>query len=388
MHCVGELPDVADVVAPRRYSVAEFADHLGAELSGRDASFDRTALVVRIDGVRLLVDRLYRELQHVGPEERQAHISARIDSGLSAAAPTWPQAAPLLRSVLRPASYTNAVTEDDDRPWLRRLWPFVNELAVLDTGAARRVVTQRDTDAWGVRGAQMFGAARTNIAALYPPQPQTERVGRLLGDGTSYCDSAVLVPGWLSGFAAVGRSRSLVFFPAAEVLLVCTEDPQVAPAFFDVAERIYRQADVAISPQAYTVVGATITALDAAGPSPMRSWAMRARSVLAATEYAAQAQRLSAAESVAADVGAVQLIDTPAGVRTLTEWRLGTACLLPQTDYVLLIADGGERFVVPGTVLSDVIGALDAGVLPARYAFGGWPTEAELAALRAHAVSM
>jgi hypothetical protein len=389
MQGVGQLPDVADVIAPRRYPVAEFTEHLGAVLAGRDASFDRAALVVRVDDVRLLVDQLYRELQDVGPAERPDHIAVRIDAGLNAPALTWAQAQPLLRSALRPAGYTNAVTADDDRPWLRRLWPFVNELAILDTGVARRIVSQRDTEAWGVRGAQMFAAARDNIAALYPPQPQPERVGHLLGDGTSYCDAAVLVPGWLSGFATAGEPRSLAFFPAAEVLLVCTEDPQVAPAFFDAAERIYRHADVAISPQAYTIVGETIMALDAAGPGVLRPWALRARSVLAATEYGAQAERLSSSGQVGADVGSVELIDTPAGVRTVTAWRQGTAAwLLPQTDYVLLVAEEGERFAVPTAVLVDVIGVLDAGVLPPRYGVGPWPSEGELAALRAHAVSL
>ncbi|HEX5142719.1 MAG TPA: hypothetical protein VFW21_02495, partial [Mycobacterium sp.] len=224
------------------------------------------------------------------------------------------------------------------------------------------------------------------------PQPQTERVGQLLGDGASYCDSAVLVAGWLSGFAGDGvggDNRPLVFFPGDEVLLVCTDDPQVAPAFFDAAERVYRDADIPISPQAYTIVGERIVPCDAAGPGPVRPWAMRARSVLAATEYEAQAERLlrDHADRLTADVGSVQLIDTPAGVRTLTAWRQGSPWLLPRTDYVL-VAGPDEQFVVPFGVLADVVGLI-AGheLLPPRCAVTRWPSAEEMAALRAHAVS-
>ena len=260
------MGEVADIELVHPYPVAEFVDAVLAELRAAghaDAHFEPTGFLVRFNGdQRVSVDRLYLELQHMPADTRAAHIRARLDAGLRPLPVSWPEAQPLLRSVLRPASYTAAVTADVNRPWIRPLWPFVHELAVVDTGDARAVVTQRDTDNWGVGGERMFAVARSNIAARYPPQPQQERVGHLRGDGHSYCDSAALVPGWLSSFATDSGPRPLVFFPGDEVLLVCTDDPAVAPEFFAAAERLYRQAVVPVSPQGYTIAGDTIVPLD------------------------------------------------------------------------------------------------------------------------------
>jgi hypothetical protein len=377
--------ELADLASPRGYPVTEFADAVRADLAGRghlDVRLELGGLIVHVAGTVLLLDRLYRELQRGAPGERAGRIRAGLDAALRPPPPTWAEAQPLLRAVLRSASYTNAVTTDANRPWIRALWPFVHELAVLDIGEATFVVGQRDTAAWGVGGERMFAAARANIAARYPPQPQPQRVGHLLGDGRSYCDSAVLVPGWLNAFDPGEGPRSLVFFPGDEVLLVCTDDPAVAPAFFAAAEKLYRDAAVGISPQAYTVAGDRIVGLDAAGAGPARSLAVRARSVLAAAEYLEQAQRLGIGGT------AVELVDTPRGVCTMTVWAEGQPWSLPQTDYVTLRpADLSVPITVPFAVLADIVGAVpDPEVLPVRWRMPGWPAPEVLAVLGAHAV--
>lgn len=378
--------ELADIASPRSYPLAEFSDAVRADLAGRghrDARLELGGLIVHVAGAVALLDRLYRDLQHTAPTGLTDRIRVALDAALRPPPPTWAQAQPLLRSVLRPASYTNAVTTDAARPWIRVLWPFVHELAVLDIGEVTFVVGQRDTADWGVSGERMFAAARANIAALYPPQPPPQRVGHLLGDGRSYCDSAVLVPGWLNAFDPGEGPRSLVFFPGDEVLLVCTDDPAVAPAFFAAAEQLYRDAAVGISPQAYTVAGDTIVGLDAAGAGPARSLALRARSVLAAAEYQRQADRLRIGGA------AVELIDTPRGVCTMTVWAEGQPWSLPQTDYVLLRpADPSAPITVPFAVLADIVGAVpDPEVLPVRWLMPGWPAPQVLAVLGAHALS-
>lgn len=382
--------DVAGIESARAYPVGDFAADLLTELRAHghgQAVFEPTGFVVDdvADQGVLLVDRLFRELQNTPDGQRRETMAARLEAALTPLPQQFAEVQPLLRSVLRPAGFTAAVTSPARRPWLRQLWPFIHELAVVETGPARRVVTDRDTERWGVGGEQLLAAARANIAALYPAQRQPEKVGHLLGDGTTYCDSAVLVPGWLGGFAGDGY-RPLVFFPGDEVLLVCTDDPAVAPAFFAGAESVYRDAVVPISPQAYTIVGNTIVPLDAAGPSPLRPLAVRARSVLAATEYQLQADRLQGSDGT----GAVQLIDTPRGLCTLTVWGQGSGWLLAETDYVMLVAaDQSDHFTVPFGVLADIVGLVPApAMIPARYPVTDWPPADTVETLRAHAVSL
>lgn len=389
--------DLAEIELIHPYPVAEFVDAVLAELRGRghaEARFDEAGFLAQLDDDgRILLDRVFYELQNIPADARAGHIAARIDAALRPLPAGWVEVQPLLRAVLRPAGYTGAVTADDNRPWIRPLWPFVHELGIVDTGDARRVVTARDTAGWGVSGDQMFAAARNNIAARYPPQPQSERVGYLRGDGNSYCDSAVLVPGWLNFFADESGPRPLVFFPGDEMLLVCTDDPEVAPEFFATAERIHRQAVVPISPQAYTIVGDTVLPLDVAGPSPVRSLAVRARSVLADAEYRVQTERLQryfAEQTADVAAAAVQLIEAPRGSCTMTVWPQGAPVLLPETDYVtFLSADQTDYFTVPFGVVADVVGLVaDPELVPVRYPVPDWPDDELLAVLRDHAVRL
>jgi hypothetical protein len=396
MQDVGDVPEIQLIQLIHPYPVAEFVDTVLAEHTtrGHAARFDQSGFLVQVDGEqRVLLDRVYFELQDMPDEARAQHIRARLDAGLRPLPAHWSDVAPMLRSVLRPASYTSAVTADDNRPWIRRRWPFVDELAVVDTGDARAIVTQRDTANWGVTGEQMLATAGNNIAARYPPQPQQQRVGHLRGDGNSYCDSALLVPGWLSSFDTEAGHRPVVFFPGDEMLLVCTDDPGLAPEFFAAAERLYHEAVVPISPQGYTIVGSTIVPLDAAGPTPLRPLAVRARSVLAAREYRAQTERLQryfAEQMVDTQADSVQLIETPRGSCTITLWGEGAAWLLPESDYVTFVSgDHSDHFTVPFPVVADVVGLVKhPDLVPARYAVDGWPSDDIIAVLRAHSVAL
>ncbi len=412
-HNIANVGHPVDVELTYPCPAAEFGDAVLTELRVRGyaaARFDEPSFVAHLDadpgqGRNLLLDRLFLELQQLPDGARPDHVAAGVEAALRPPPSSWAEVQPLLRSVLRSTGFTAAVTTDADPPWIRPLWPFVHELAVIDTGAARAVVTRADTGRWGVTGEQMFAVARGNIAARYPPQPQQQRVGHLRGDGHSYCDSAVLVPGWLSSFATdSGKSRPLVFLPGDEVLLVCTDEPDVAPEFFAAAERIYRQAAVPISPQGYTIVGANIVGYDVAGAAgydvaggaaagPLRPLAVRARSVLAETEYLAQTEALQrhfAEQAIDTVPGTVQMIETPRGSCTMTVWTRGAPHLLPVADYVtLMAAERTDHVTVPFPVLADVLGLVpDRQLLPRRYPATGWPSDEELAVLRAHGVAL
>ena len=353
------MGEVADIELVHPYPVAEFVDAVLAELRAAghaDAHFEPSGFLVRFDGdQRILVDRLYHELQNMPADTRAAHIRARLDAELRPLPVSWPEAAA--------AAALGAAPGELHRGGHRRRQPAVDPPAVAvrpRTGGRRHgrracrrhSARHRQTGAWAA--SRCSPSPASNIAARYPPQPQQERVGHLRGDGHSYCDSAALVPGWLSSFATDSGPRPLVFFPGDEVLLVCTDDPEVAPEFFAAAERLYRQAVVPVSPQGYTIAGDTIVPLDRAGPTPVRSLAVRARSVLADGEYLAQTERLQryfAEQVLDAQAGSVQLIETPRGSCTMTVWGEESSWLLPETDYVTFLSADRVRLLhgaVPG----------------------------------------
>ena len=291
-----DVAGIADVQRVRHYPVPEFVDAVLAELRVQGypvARFDHAGFLVRLDGERwVLLDRVYNELQQLSGPERHEHLRARLSAGMRPPPGDWAEAQPMLRSVLRPASYAGAVTAADNRPWIRALWPFVHELAVLDTGDARSVVTQRETAMWGIGGERMFAVARGNIAARYPPQRNNS--------GWVTCSATGTVTAIRPRLCRDGSVRSpattdRVRWSSSRATKCCwcaPTTPRWRRSSSRTAERLYRDAAVPISPQAYTIAGDTIVPLDAAGPSPLRSLAVRARSVLADGEYLAQTERL------------------------------------------------------------------------------------------------
>jgi hypothetical protein len=297
--------------------------------------------------------------------------------------------------VLRPRSYVNGLITKQERPWFRELWPFVNELVAVDLPEKRLIVTQLETDAWGVTGEQVFAVARENISARGEELALTPGETFILhdADGGSYADSMIVANGWLSRLSIPDGPRPLVFFPGDGTLMVGTDAPDVAPAMFEGAEEMYLEAERCISPQGYTIEGGTVVPFDQAGPHALRSLALRARTLLASTEYNAQTEFLRdhyENELLPQYVGAAMVIQTPWGPRTTAVWGEGIPWELPQTDYVTLFtADRSDSFAVPFPILADAVGILPIpGLTPVRYRANEFPTPELLAALRPHAVEL
>lgn len=308
----------------------------------------------------------------------------------------WAEVQSLLRPVLRPQSYVNQLVNDGAQFWVRPVFPFINEMVVVDLPTVRSLVTPAETNAWSITGDQAFAVARENLSARQQALDPGEKILMKDADGGTYVDSMILATGWLGSLAVAGGPRPLVFFPGDGVLLLGTDAPDQASELFEVAEQLYLHAEQPISPQGYTIHGSIIAPVDQAGPHPVRDLALRARTLLCTTEYRQQTEFLRQhyeRERFPQYVGDAQVIETPWGQRSTTIWGQGVACELPQTDYLtFLVGDPSgvsDTFTVPFPTVVDALGILPvAGINPVRYRADEWPTSQLLATLKAHAIDL
>lgn len=308
----------------------------------------------------------------------------------------WAEAQPLLRPVLRPQSYVNHLVNNEAQPWVRQVLPFISELVVVDLPDARAMVTPQETNAWGISGEQAFTVARENLTAHQQTFTPGEKFMLQDADGSSYIDSMILATGWLGSLSVPGGPRPLVFFPGDGASILGTDAPDVAPGLFEVAEQMYLEASVPISPQGYTFEGSTIVPFDQAGPHVLRQLGLRARTILAANEYRQQTDFLREhyeRELFPQYVGAAQVVETSWGLRTTAVWGQGIPWELPHTDYVTFVAGDPanvtDTFSVPFATVVDLVGILPVvGLNPVRYRATEWPTPDALSALKEHAVDL
>ncbi|AGZ39838.1 hypothetical protein [Actinoplanes friuliensis] len=233
---------------------------------------------------------------------------------------TWEEAKPLLRPVLRGATTPADVSAPLSRPAL----PFLSEFVVVDHPDTMTYVAA--DHGWGVEPGEVFAAARANLSAATLVGSATEpMVVQFVDDGDAYWTSHLLLDGWLAGLAGQVGGRPVAFAPERGSLLVTADGSDHLPRLFAQAEAAYLDSPRAITPMAYVSddTGRTVP-YQAGRGSPYEICVRRAEAVLAAKEYARQAEQLPlAAELLIADDG-----------RTRALWPKDEPALLPKADEV------------------------------------------------------
>ncbi|MGW4944557.1 hypothetical protein ACWEOZ_23535 [Actinoplanes sp. NPDC004185] len=266
----------------------------------------------------------------------------------------WHAARPLLRPVLRGVTTPSDVSAPLRRPAL----PFLAEFVVVDHPETMTYVSV--DNGWGVDADEVFAAARANLTAATLLGKATEPVVvQFIDDGDSYWTSHLLLDGWLAGLAGQVGGEPVAFAPDRGTLLVTADNSDHLPGLFAQAEAIYLASPRAITPMAYVsdADGRTVP-YGAAPGSPYEICVRRAQAVLAAREYARQAEQLPlAAELLIADNG-----------RTRALWPQDGPALLPVADEVQV----GEtvrpwREVVPHLT--------EEQLTPPRWRGESWPKE-------------
>jgi hypothetical protein len=306
---------------------------------------------------------------------------------------SWPEVRPLLRPILRSATYGSLISPGEPVAWRQPLSSFTHELVAVDLPESRMIVTADNVEEWGVSVTDVFAAGRENIAGLHPPSANVPgHEGAFMdADQSSYICSAILTPGWLESFARPDGPRPVAFVPTEDTLIICTDDPDEAPKYFEMAEQMYCESERRVSPEAFTVCAGQVVSFDKAGPHPLRRRAIRARTCAGFHQFAEQAEHLNQAYEdalIETYAAATKAMDTGHSEAMVAVWAEGVSYDLPEVDYVVFINNDGH-FSVPFSAVVDVVGIQpSAGFFPPRYRVNGWPEPEVMEALRFHAVPL
>jgi hypothetical protein len=348
---------------------------------------------------RIYLSNVFAECQGASVQERRARI-AKVASivALAEVPETWDAIRPLLRPVLRQATFA-AGAGRVRVPMFRPAMPYLAEMVVIDTPTAMRYVTAHQVEQWGVSADEVFAAARENLASRAPsgadgdepPRPVMTRFADTGGDG--YFASLPLLPGWLAGFERRVGGRPVAVVPDHAGLLVLGESDPAGPIapLAELALAEYRNAVRSISPVLY-VADADGAVVPYTVPRDDPAWRIlrEAEVTLAVDVYSQQTTLLRAEyERDAVDVYVASLIrvcsETDGTYITFAAWADGIRSDLPQAHYVALGADR-EMFLTPFEVVVEELGlAPIPDVYPPRYRVGPWPDAQVMARLRARA---
>ncbi|MFL6075529.1 MAG: hypothetical protein ACJ73S_19240 [Mycobacteriales bacterium] len=379
----------------------DYANRVLAEVrraGAAEAWYDSDAFAVRFrrvpaDSVATInLSRLYQEATGMPAAERDQRIARFVADVVTPASlpETWEAVAPLLRPVLRAATFGQS-TDMLFRPAL----PYLREAVVIDQPSTMAYVKADKLAAWGVPAEQVFATARENLAriAAMPDEPPADGPAllRFVDDGDGYFVSRLLLDGWLAGLAGRVGGRPVAFAPDQNSLLVTGDQPDAMAQLYELVESEYRDAPRSVSPVGYTVDNSGRVVPYAPPPGhPVEAVVHRAEVVLAATEYQAQGDYLNERhQAEGRDVFVASLMAAgrdDGSVFTVASWADGVEALLPAADFVALNADGVESFYVPWEVAARTAALEPAdGLYPPRYHVQGWPPPPVLDQLKTQA---
>jgi hypothetical protein len=392
---------------------------LGREVAGYDAEAFRIEL---IGGSEIGLGNVYHDAIRLSGPRRAAQI-ARFLSSMGddefGYIPTWEQARPLLRPILRSATYKQAglddllhrkplVTHEAARFVSRPAFPFVDELVAIDKPNSRSIVNNSILADWPVSADEVFATARENLETI--AQPHNPRGNAILSlnddEGSGYITSWPLAPGWLASFRQrySGR-RPVAFVPDINNLIVVPDIPHLLARIYRQVEEQYVEARHRLSPQGYTLdEDDTVVPFDRAGPHDQHHTAVRAGYRLALWEYAAQADWLNKAlkrdleftgyRLDMATVGEFNIAGTDNQPYTYTVWGKGVDYLLPAADYIMFASTDTDNnasviCTVPLTAALEITGLTPIPAMsPIRFEARFWPNETMLTQLKHASVTL
>ncbi|MFX0573444.1 hypothetical protein [Nocardia nepalensis] len=410
-----------DELTPEHFAtlVLRHLADLGKEVAGYDAEAFRIELADRSE---IGLGNVYHDAIRLSGPRRAARIKrflAMLGGDELGYLPTWAQARPLLRPILRSATYKQAGLDDllhrkplvthEAARWVSRpAFPFVDELVAIDLPNSRTIVNNSILEGWPVSADEIFATARENLETI--AQPHNPRGNAILSlnddEGSGYITSWPLAPGWLATFRQrySGR-RPVAFVPDINTLIVVPDIPHLLARIYRQVEEQYVNARHRLSPQGYTLdEDDTVVPFDRAGPHAQHHTAVRAGYQLALWEYAAQAEWLDKALKRdleftgygldMAIVGELNVAGTNNQPYSYTVWGKGVDYLLPAADYIMFASTDTDNnavviCTVPLTAALEITGLTPIPAMsPIRFEARFWPDETMLTQLKQASVTL
>lgn len=369
---------------------------LGRELraaGATDVTYDDAESTMRIrtahgNDLVLNLSPLFQECVGANADDRAASIQRFVAATTSdpQSMPTWAEAAPRLRPLLRAAG-DHRVPESTTTPISREFQPFLHEKVVIDHPQVMDIVTDKHLRAWEVTASSVFERARANLAALaeqeQPEDPIPDGVFRFVEQGDDYWASRLLLDGWLAKQAKLCGGRPVAFLPDTSFLTIVKDEPGIVATLLQMSEDDYLKATRAVSPQAYTVDDAgRVVPYTVPRDNPLWNAVHRSEVLYAYREYTAQKEEHDDVfDGFIASLMVKELPDN--GRVSVTVWGDDVYGLLPRADYVAFINENRDTFLVPWDVVVRETGLEpEPGWSPARYRVQTWPEPSVIARLR------
>jgi hypothetical protein len=279
----------------------------------------------------------------------------QVIAGLLRLPPGWPEAAPMLRPVLRGAA--------PGAPLRRPVLPFLSEFAVIDQADTMAYVTPAQASIWKVGADRIFSTARANLTGAVLKGVATGPViVRFVDDGNSYWTSHLLLQGWLARLADQVGGVPVAFAPDRGTLLVTADGSPLLAALFAEAESIFGTSPHPLTPMAYRSDDNGCTVPYSVGADhPLHQTVRRAERLLAVHEYSQQLP------DPAVHSAPLELLGSSTeGWRTRALWPENAPVLLPEADEV----QAGDR-TLPWSVLAPRL--TPTAHTPARWLATSWP---------------
>lgn len=348
-----------------------------------DVSYDADEFAVRYDGddAVLHLTNLFAETRDRSPEETREWLARIVPALVTPQAPpdSWEDVRPLLRPVLRSATYAL----DDEGSRIRRpLFPFVDELLAVDYPDVISFPDESKLAEWGVTAEEALTVARENLAAIVPvAELPNDGIVQITVDETDYLSSWILVSDWLLVSTSGFGHPPVAFIPDQRTLIIVPGDPELLSEAFAAVEQEYREATRPLSPQGYTLdESGLVIPLDLVTTANDAEVA-RASAVLASAEYHAQQQWLeecSRGDLEAVYVSSLMVAEREDGIHTVAVWGEGVDAALPVADFIAFATEDDDRPIqVPFGTAVDITGITPMpGLHPPRYRTGEWPAPA------------